>query len=571
MDGLCEQNALTAINEAAASIQDPARAFAGRGIVICAGGERYFACAWVCINMLRRLGCRLPIQLWHLGDREFKPAMRQLVEPLDVECVDASRVREQWPSRILNGWELKPYSILHCPFREVLSLDADNVPVVNPEFLFDTPQFRETGSIFWPDFGRLERDRAVWALTGVPFRDEPEFETGQIVLDKRRCGRALGLTMWMNEHSDFWYRHVHGDKETFHMAWRKVDQPYAMPAEGIYALRATMCQHDFQGRRIFQHRNLAKWSIAENERIDGFQYEEECIEYVGELRRHLRAINGVPAWNPHHADGLAGKVITYHRVGYDTRPMLLAPDGTIADGAADLERFWSVEASPEGPRLELYGNDGLTAMLYRSQQHAWLWQGRWHRFEQMPIEVSVHRGQVLLDCLQDRTHRELRGAEIGVYRGETSALLLRRIPLLQLLMVDWWKPPRPNSEYAATGDNFATKSNEEYEQAMNEAIRATAFAEDRRLIVRAEQQLAASTIIPESLDFVFLDGDHSYSGTRAAIEVWWPKLKAGGLLCGHDFGRESPQLGVDRAVEDWSKHIGASFQLYPDFTWGMRR
>jgi len=97
----------------------------GRGIVICGGGVRYFTNAWVCINMLRRLGCRLPVELWHLGPRELDRKMKGLLAPLGVECVDAFRVRQKHPVRKLGGWELKPYAILHCPFEEVLLLDAD--------------------------------------------------------------------------------------------------------------------------------------------------------------------------------------------------------------------------------------------------------------------------------------------------------------------------------------------------------------------------------------------------------------------------------------------------------------
>ena len=258
----------------------------GRGIVICGGGPKYFTPAWVCINMLRRLGCSLPIQLWHLGEAECDDRMRALVATLGVECVDARELSRTYPSRILNGWELKPYAIIHSPFREVMLIDADNVPVTNPDFLFDTPQFEETGALFWPDIGRLDASREIWDLCGVAYRDEPEFETGQIVVDKERCWNALSLCMWYNEYSDFYYRHVHGDKETFHLAFRKLDQPYAMPEEGVHHLPATFCQHDFEGRRLWQHRNHDKWDYwGRNHCVPDFWYEDECRAYVKDLRR----------------------------------------------------------------------------------------------------------------------------------------------------------------------------------------------------------------------------------------------------------------------------------------------
>ena len=46
-----------------------------------------------------------------------------------------------------------------------------------------------------------------------------------------------------------------------------------------------MCQHDFLGRRIFQHRNLEKWDLFFNKRIKGFLMEEECHGYISDLRR----------------------------------------------------------------------------------------------------------------------------------------------------------------------------------------------------------------------------------------------------------------------------------------------
>jgi len=194
--------------------------------------------------VLRQLGCVLPIEVWHLGPREMTPDMASLLEPHGVACIDAHLVRQTYPVRILAGWELKADSLLHTRFAEVLLLDADNVPVVDPTFLFDEPAYCEKGAVFWPDFGRLGPDRAIWRITGIPYRDEPEFESGQILVNKTCCWPALNLAMHFNEYSDFYYRYVHGDKETFHLAWRKLGRDYAMPARGLYALQGTMCQHD---------------------------------------------------------------------------------------------------------------------------------------------------------------------------------------------------------------------------------------------------------------------------------------------------------------------------------------
>jgi len=369
--------------------------FSGRGIVICAGGYRLFTCGYVCARMLRHLGCELPIQFWHFAN-EVDPSMTHIVAPLDVTCVNANEVDRQneQPSRILRGYELKPFAMLHCPYREVLLLDADNVPLVDPAFLFDTPEYEQTGALFWPDYGRLERSRDIWGICEVPYRDEPEFESGQCVVDKRRCWRALNLTRHYNDHSDFYFQHIHGDKDTFHMAFRRTETPYAMPKRGIRPLDATMCQHDFQGRRIFQHRNLDKWLLdGSNRRIRGFRLESLCREFLADLRS---CWSGRMFWSgPAEAvesrvhNQIKDKRFRYVRVGYDARVLEFRADGTIGEGAATCERFWMISMSDGKPVLTIYGDADVTCHLHAEDG---VWKGAWISHERMPIELQPVAG-----------------------------------------------------------------------------------------------------------------------------------------------------------------------------------
>jgi len=265
----------------------PAGRFQGRGIVICGGGSTYFTCAWVAVNMLRHVGCKLPVELWYLDDSEMTQEMTGIMESVGVTCCNAARIREEHPVRQLGGWELKPYAIINSRFQEVLLLDADNTPVTDPAYLFETHQYLRHRAVFWPDYGRLAPDQAAWRAFNMSFRREPDFESGQVLVDKRACWNALQLTMHYNEHSDHYYRYVHGDKDTYHMAWRRLEQAYAMPKHVIHNLdNKVMCQHDFSGQVIFQHRNLAKWKLpAEaNEKIPGFQHEEVCLDCLRRLQ-----------------------------------------------------------------------------------------------------------------------------------------------------------------------------------------------------------------------------------------------------------------------------------------------
>lgn len=366
----------------------PASRFSGRGVVICAGGMRYFTNGWVCANILRMHGCQLPIQFWHLGPDEMSEEMRALVRPLGVECVDAREVRKQHPARILNGWELKPYAIIHSPFEEVLFLDSDNVAVKNPEYLFDTKQYADTGALFWPDYDyqRLKPTNPIWDILQIPYRDEWAFESGQIVVDKRRCWKALQVTMHLNEWSDFYYKHIHGDKDTFHLAWHKLRQAYSMPSVGIHSLTGTMCQHDFDGNRLFQHRNLRKWHLnGANSSVPDFYFEKECGLFLQDLRDKW-SISPKEKLSPRlqavEADIIKQRYYMYVRVGYDFRPIEFLPGGKLNAGPAAVESGWSVAGSDNAPKVLIWQGDSVLVDAAVGKQG--MLHGNWVQHEKMP-------------------------------------------------------------------------------------------------------------------------------------------------------------------------------------------
>lgn len=283
---ITERNSIAKADQYIGAIPPYPGNFKGRGIVTCGGSKRHFTNAWVCINMLRWLGCKLPIELWYLGPRELDAKMIGLLEPLGVRCIDAFEIREQYPARILRGWESKPYAIIHSSFKEVLFLDADNVPVVDPTYLFETAPYQRTGAILWPDFPDRAFAPRVWKAFGIEPSNEVQVESGQILVDKRKCWKPLNLCMWYNEHSDFFYQYVYGDKDTFQMAWRKLNKKYAMP--DTFPMRAqgkAIYQHDFTGEKIFQHRNRDKWNLHRpHQSIPSFDHEEICVTFLNALR-----------------------------------------------------------------------------------------------------------------------------------------------------------------------------------------------------------------------------------------------------------------------------------------------
>ncbi len=67
---------------------------------------------------------------------------------------------------------------------------------------------------------------------------------------------------------------------------------------------------------------------------------------------------------------------------------------------------------------------------------------------------------------------------------------------------------------------------------------------DHVRVAKSDSVAMSRTFADASLDFVFIDGDHSYPAVCADIDAWLPKIKPGGWIGGHDYDR----IGVERAV-----------------------
>lgn len=278
--------------------------YRGRGVVV-VGGGRYLVSAYVTIRILRHVGCRLPIELWHLRGEVDEP-MRRLLRVYRVECRDADEEAQRRPFRFLHGhwwkgWQLKPYAVACSRFREVLMLDADSYPTRDPEYLFDWSPYREKGAVFWPDLITSAHllTPEKWAVFGAEPR-QPPFESAQLLVDKRRCWRQLQLALWYNAHADFVYHILWGDKDTFNVAWRKLKRDYAMPRPTSDWDTHTILQYGPGGEVLFQHRCQDKFRLEpvsyesncqpfpSNRFNPRLAHEEACFRFLDELRHDWR-------------------------------------------------------------------------------------------------------------------------------------------------------------------------------------------------------------------------------------------------------------------------------------------
>jgi len=142
------------------------------------------------------------------------------------------------------------------------------------------------------------------------------------------------------------------------------------------------------------------------------------------------------------------------------------------------------------------------------------------------------------------------GAEVGVFKGNTSATLCKTFPGLKMIMVDLWKEWPADSPYGSEHLDMGKLSQKEWDEIKAHAKKV--MSGYSHVIIEKSSVDAANDISDGLLDFAYLDANHLYRDVQSDIEAWLPKIKTGGLLCGHDYGGYSDRIGrwgVKRAVD----------------------
>lgn len=131
------------------------------------------------------------------------------------------------------------------------------------------------------------------------------------------------------------------------------------------------------------------------------------------------------------------------------------------------------------------------------------------------------------------------GVEVGAATGLTTSHILRSCPTLKKLYVadDWHPVVLPGHPSYYKGHPW---SKDNMEQQFYKAIKGSTRVE----VLKGQTWEMAKFVKDGSLCFGFIDASHDYESVKKDSIAWTPKIKAGGILCGHDI--ESP--GVTQAV-----------------------
>ncbi len=123
-------------------------------------------------------------------------------------------------------------------------------------------------------------------------------------------------------------------------------------------------------------------------------------------------------------------------------------------------------------------------------------------------------------------------AEVGVWTGAFARAILERCSAVErYYMIDPW----------ARLDDWNKPLNvaqTAFDNVYDEAMRNTEFARDRRKVLRGRTSEVAGLIPDASLDFAYIDGDHTLRGVTIDLHRLLPKVRAGGFIGGDDFNAD---------------------------------
>lgn len=150
------------------------------------------------------------------------------------------------------------------------------------------------------------------------------------------------------------------------------------------------------------------------------------------------------------------------------------------------------------------------------------------------------------------------GMEIGVHKGDFSRQLLEVAQPKVLHLVDPWEHKNDeiykNAWYGGVAKGGPAELDARY---MGVRQRFSSEIETGRVVLhRMYSDAALKTFDDNSLDWVYIDGNHIYEFVLNDLRYSWAKVHPGGLVCGDDYGSVGWwQDGVTRAVTEFTDEL----------------
>jgi len=140
-------------------------------------------------------------------------------------------------------------------------------------------------------------------------------------------------------------------------------------------------------------------------------------------------------------------------------------------------------------------------------------------------------------------------AEIGVEWGYFSKKILDLSDPKELYLIDCWE----NQSFDVYGNDPANNT-DRYKSVQMEQV-SKSFKENTNVTLVQGYSCPSAEIFPNNyFHWIYIDANHLQ--VRQDIEAWWPKVKSGGIICGHDYTMVGDYITVKKDVDEFVKEHG---------------
>lgn len=168
--------------------------------------------------------------------------------------------------------------------------------------------------------------------------------------------------------------------------------------------------------------------------------------------------------------------------------------------------------------------------------------------------IKVETFRPMLEYLKENHHEPLVGVEIGVFHGNNSLRILQMLPIKHLYLVDPFEdyPDYNTPLIIPSGFDIALSKLEPFYD---------------RITPLQMKSKEASGVIPNELDFVYIDGNHSYEYVKKDIETYYPKIRVGGVIGGHDITDNLSSEDIRRAASEFAVNNNKTLSIKSPDWW----
>jgi len=193
-----------------------------------------------------------------------------------------------------------------------------------------------------------------------------------------------------------------------------------------------------------------------------------------------------------------------------------------------------------------YKNHGRWGEMEHDDETAYKWatpRGIWDDIPGWFDFSDVYQEQV------DRVNgRQAHFVEVGAWLGKSTVFMADAIrksgKAIRFDCIDNWEGGTEGKANRVTGREIVAKRKTDLHRDFLDNVKRCGVSSFVNPI-RGDSTKTAEQYADSSLDFVFIDADHEYESVLRDLRAWYPKVKPGGTLAGHDYHESGPKKAVD--------------------------